>query len=365
MPEPFKNVFNTDFILKLTTRIQSIYPEFEIESFRNSVFDAQWESRELKSRMRHISICLRQYLPQALDEAFNIVRHVSTDFSDVMEIAPMVFPDFVEHFGLDHPESIDLLEHLTRYSSSEFAIRPFIIKDQNKVMETMYQWAQSDNYHVRRCASEGTRPRLPWAMALPALKADPSPIIPILEQLKNDPELYVRRSVANNLNDIAKDHPDIVISLAQKWLGQSKHVDWVVKHGCRTLLKQGHPHVLTLFGFKSPKDISINLTGCSTKVLMGDTLNFSFDVHSQTKQPLGKLRLEFAIDFIKANGKQARKVFQISEGQVDKSTKMVTKFFSFKPITTRKYYAGEHNIAILVNGVEKANQVFHLIQEPA
>ncbi|WP_334061666.1 DNA alkylation repair protein [Alteromonas genovensis] len=360
MPEAFKNVFNPEFVQELIGRIKSCYSDFDEATFQALVFDDNWEARELKQRMRHISVCLRQSLPENLSAAYDIIHQVAINFGEKMDIAPMVFPDFVEHYGLEHTDSLNLLEHLTRHSSSEFAVRPFIIQDQDTVMSLMYDWAESDNYHVRRCASEGTRPRLPWAMALPALKKDPTPILPILEQLKDDPELYVRRSVANNLNDIAKDNPDIIISCAKAWLGQSKNIDWVVKHGCRTLLKQGHPEVLALFGFAPPEHLSVTDLKYDDSVSMGEALNFSFELISDATQPLGKLRLEFAIDFMKANGKQARKVFQISEGTVHEKRKSVTKTFSFKPITTRKYYKGEHGLAILVNGVEMTHSSFLL-----
>lgn len=360
MPAPFKNVFNVEFIEELVKRIEHCYEGFNAERFRTMVFDDDWEARELKQRMRHISICLRHCLPNDLSEAYAIIRQVAVDFGDDMDLAPMVFPDFVEHFGLDHPESLSLLQHLTRHSSSEFAIRPFIQRSPEQTMALLLEWAKSDNYHVRRCASEGCRPRLPWAMALPTLKTDPSPILPILEQLKDDPELYVRRSVANNLNDIAKDNPETVLAVAKTWIGHSEKTDWVVKHGCRTLLKQGHPEALRLFGFTPPDHITVLDLQHSQRVLMGESLSFSFQVNAANHKPLGKLRLEFAIDFMKANGKQARKVFQISEGLVKTTQKSVNKQFSFRAITTRKYYTGAHGLSVLVNGVEKAHGTFEL-----
>ena len=360
MAEPFKNEFNSKFFQQLVERIKFCYTDFDETAFLALVFDEDWEGRELKQRMRHISVCLRQYLPGDLSVAFDIIRQIAIDFGEKMDIAQMVFPDFVEHYGQEHPMSLELLEHLTRYSSSEFAVRPFIVKDQGSVMKLMYCWAKSDNYHIRRCASEGTRPRLPWAMALPALKKDPTPILPILVQLKDDPELYVRRSVANNLNDIAKDNPDFVISFAKAWLGQSKNVDWVIKHGCRTLLKQGHTEVLSLFGYLPPDHLTVAELQFNNKVLMGGVLSFSFSLISNNYKSLGKLRLEFAIDFMKASGKQARKVFQISEVVENKAQRQVSKTFSFKAITTRKYYEGEHGLVILVNGVEMAKRSFSL-----
>jgi len=193
MAEILKYRYNANFINSLCDKIQERHADFNRAAFTSAVFDESWEQKELKERMGHIATCLQEFLPQEYDDALKILKPVSEHFTG---FEPMIFPDFVERFGVDHYElSINALEYFTRYSSSEFAVRPFIVKHPEKMMQQMLAWADSDNHHVRRLASEGCRPRLPWAMALPDFKNNPSPILPILEKLKNDESEYVRRSV--------------------------------------------------------------------------------------------------------------------------------------------------------------------------
>jgi len=273
----------------------------------------------------------------------------------------MFFQDYVECYGLhDFATSIDALAHFTKHASSEFAVRAFILQDEKRMMKQIAQWAKADNHHVRRLASEGCRPRLPWAISLPAFKKNPKPVLSILKTLMKDDSEYVRRSVANNLNDISKDHPELIIAWAQQWLGRNKNTDRLIKHACRTLLKQGNPQVMALFGFTTPSYLKVSSLKLKQEVTMGEVLDFSFLVKSQ-KEKLGKCRLEFAIDFVKANGSLNRKVFKIAEADYAKKEKHITKHFSFKKISTRKYYAGTHHLSIIINGVEQTSKTFCLL----
>ena len=359
MAEPLKLLYNQTYIDKLVDRLKQQYPAFDGQQLNTLIFDKHWKNKELKQRMRHIAECLSACLPDNYEKALNILQPVSKHFGG---FEAMFFPDFVELYGMGHYDiSMEALEHFTQYSSSEFAIRPFIIKYPKETMQHMQTWAKHDNEHVRRLASEGSRPRLPWAMQLPAFVQDPSPVLDILETLKHDESLYVRRSVANNLNDIAKDHPDIVCDIAKRWLGFDKNTDWLVKHACRTLLKQAHPEVLALFGYTPAEHIKVDSFHVDSEVDWGGKVSFSADLTSN--QALGKLRLEFAIDFMKSNGKTARKVFKISESDIQDKHKHIQKTFSFKPISTRKYYAGQHQLSLIINGQNVAQQHFILHTE--
>ncbi|NOY66796.1 MAG: DNA alkylation repair protein [Gammaproteobacteria bacterium] len=347
MPEAIKNCFNKTFIQSLTAGIQSHYPEFNAKKFNKAVFNKDWEQKELKQRMRHISISLREHLPDNYKKAIGILKKTSRKTGG---FEAMVFPDFVEAYGLDHyDESIKALEFFTRHASSEFAIRPFIIKYKTRTMKQMHQWVSSSNHHVRRLASEGCRPRLPWAMALPEFKQNPKPVIKILTRLRNDNSEYVRRSVANSLNDISKDHPELILQIARQWLGRNNETNRLVKHACRTLLKKGHPEILSLFGYEKPDHITINQLENTHKLPIGDDLLFSFSINSK-KKLLGKLRIEYAIDFTLANNKLSRKVFKITEGDYKITCKNINKKHSFRLITTRKYYPGRHRLTIIING---------------
>ena len=278
-----------------------------------------------------------------------------------MKIAPeitgfdaMCLPDFVEMYGLEHWDlSFEALEVFTKSCSSEFAVRPFIAKDTDKAMKKMYVFAESDNHHVRRLSSEGCRPMLPWAMALPRFKKDPGKILPVLEKLKDDESEYVRKSVANNLNDISKNQPELVLDICEKWQGKSKRTDWIIKQACRTLLKSGNKRAMLLFGFANPKNISIkNLKADNNKLSIGDTLMFSFDleVKSGTEK---KVRLEYVVHYVKKNNKISPKVFQIKEATFKPGIYLIEKKQSFKDFSTRTHLPGKHLIEIKVNGEVK------------
>ena len=204
-----------------------------------------------------------------------------------------------------------------------------------------------------------SQPRLPWAMALSEFKKNPAPVIKILKNLKKDQSEYVRRSVANNLNDISKDNPAVTLKIAKSWKGKNKNTDWIVKHACRTLLKDSDDKALTLFGYGNPEAIQLKDFTVSKKVAMGDQVEFSFNLKTSMTN-LGMLRIGYAIEFARANGRTGRKVFKISEGDFKGASKQVVKSYSFKPITTRRYYPGAHGLSILVNGKEMAKAKFSL-----
>ena len=266
MAEPFKNMYNKQFFDLFTKDLRLVIDDFDAHGFVSQIMDDEWEGRELKQRWIHITSILKKFLPadykEAIAKILELLDHVKStrpDFSVIDDTKfglmleyGVILNNYVEQYGLDDYEtSVKAIEKITQFTSCEFVTHPFIIKYPDKMMKQMLVWSKHEHWGVRRLSSEGCRPRLPWAMALPNLKKDPTPIIPILENLKNDPARFVRLSVANNLNDIAKDNPEIVIDLVKKWKGESKEVDWIIKHGCRTLLKQGIPEVMELFGFDS------------------------------------------------------------------------------------------------------------------
>lgn len=359
MAEPLKNMYNKAFMEKLSDDLLSLYPEFDKDSFLNDIFDESWGSLELKERMAHIAKTVYALLPGTFAERVQRLYPISQKGTDGFEL--MILPTIVELFGIDDYEvSVEAMEEFTQSSSAEFAVRPFI-KKYPQMMKQVLSWADSSNYHIRRLASEGIRPRLPWAMALPAFKKDPSPVIPILDKLQNDESEYVRRSVANNLNDISKDNPDVTIAIAKKWYGQSKEKDKLVKHACRTLLKAGNPEILSLFGYENPSQITLTNLSCPTVVKWGQKLHFSFTL--QSDHALGLIRIEYAMYFLRKNGTLSKKVFKISEGTLKEESKKVQSMYSFKAITTRKYYAGEQKIGIIINGIELATAAFTLGEE--
>lgn len=367
MAEPLKNLYNKSFFGKLTQSAEAVIPQFNTKAFLNQIYDAEWENRELKQRMRHITEVLHTYLSS------NYKKNVKTLLDLIPELVKngikpnnlecIFLPDYIEVHGMeDCKTSIKAIEKMTQFVTCEFAIRPFIIKYGIGVIAQMYEWAHHDNEDVRRLASEGCRPRLPWAMAIPYLKENPITILPILDSLKNDSSEYVRRSVANNLNDIAKDNSEIVINLAKKWKGLSEPTDKLIKHACRTLLKQGNPRIMQLFDFGSVEEISIeNFLIQTPKVKIGEHLAFSFQLVNQSKLDT-LLRLEYGLYYQKANGSLSKKVFKISEKvYTGQSSSTIERKQSFKVITTRKFHPGLHQISLIINGIELEPHDFELV----
>ncbi|MCH2046024.1 MAG: DNA alkylation repair protein [Saprospiraceae bacterium] len=358
MATALKEIYSIDFIYNLSIILKKMVPSIKEQEFREAIFDKNWEALELKDRMAHIAKVLYQQIDQPYEETGKILLELVEVLEKVhntgYNFEYMFLPSIVEQFGQDDFDtSITIMTRLTQYTSCEFAVRPFYIHYFDKMIQQTKLWAKHESYKVRRLASEGCRPRLPWAIAIPKLKKDPKEILPILEQLKDDSSEWVRRSVANSLNDIAKDHPNQVISLAKKWIGKSQHLDWVVKHACRTLLKQGNTEVMRLFGFLAPDYIKIGEFKLKNeKVQLGDYLNFSFKLKN-THKTASLLRLEYAIYYLKANGSHSKKVFKISEKEyAAESSQLIERRQHFKPISTRKHYAGKHKVALIVNGVE-------------
>jgi len=348
-------MYNRETLSKFAADIQSIHKSFQVDDFMNSVMDETWADLELKDRGRKICVTLGKYLPPDYKESIKILDAVILEHGEKWDVFfPIVLSDFIEVFGQSEADwdiSIAALANYTKYGSSEFAVRPFIINHEERMMAQMFAWAKDENEHVRRLASEGCRPALPWGQALTKYKKDPTPVLAILEQLKTDPSPYVRKSVANNLNDISKTHPDLVAKLAKDWYGKSADTDWIVKHGCRTLLKKGNRDVLAIFGFDDADAIEVSdfaLEKSSTTI--GSDITFSFAVYIKKDT---KLRLEYGIDYVKSNGKTNRKIFQISESVVEKDlNKNYTRKHSFADVSTRKHYPGTHSVTLIVNGAE-------------
>jgi len=359
MAKLLKNLYDENYINILSHNIINIYTSFDKNNFISSVFDNNWKNKELKQRMRHISNTLHIFLPNNYKESILILKNTFLRMNTQYSLENMIFQDFVEVYGLEDFEiSIDALERFTINSSSEFAIRQFILEYPNETIIKMKLWAIDKNEHIRRLASEGCRPRLPWAIALVKYKENPKEILSILDILKDDESLYVRKSVANNLNDISKDNPKIVKDITKKWIGKNKDRDWILKHGCRTLLKNGDAEILEIFGFKKNNNISIDNFIFNPKVKMGENLEFSFMLKS--KKILGKLRIEYSIAFLRQNNKYSKKIFKISEGIYNKKSKNISKYYSFKPISTRKYYEGTHKLNIIINGIKIEDREFVL-----
>lgn len=363
---PLKYIYEKPFASNYANSLKKIIPSLDIGTFENEIYDHNWNNLELKDRMRHLSKLLHNYL----DENFELATVQIIKLVAILEpkeykypaLTFMFLPDYIESYGLKHFDiAMKSFESITEFSSCEFAVRPFIIQNQSKALGIMKTWSKHKNFHIRRLASEGCRPKLPWAMALKELQKDPTPILPILENLKTDKEDYVYRSVANNLNDISKTHPELVLKLANKWTNKTKTTDWLVKHALRTLLKAGNQEAMKIFGYGSLGNATIKSFELeSNAVKIGNYLTFSFELQNKI---FALNRLEYAIYFLKKNGSFTKKVFKISEKQYEQnSSSVLIKKHSFKEISTRTYHLGKHKVAIIVNGIELESKAFELLK---
>lgn len=362
-----KDIYSPSFYNRFCGIIAQELPNFDDDKFQRLIFDNQWHHKELKQRMKHTSLVLNSFLPkdfaETTDVIFNIIKRLQKQKITESSLEFMFFPDYIETYGInDFKTSVKALEFVTQFTSCEFAVRPFILKYEKDMVAQMTKWSKHENHHVRRLASEGSRPRLPWAIALPNFKKNPAAILPILENLKNDPSEYVRRSVANSLNDISKDNPELVLDITRNWKGQSTATDALLKHGCRTLLKQGENRVMDLFGFSQNENVVLSDFQITTPVVkIGDSVSFQFNVTNNGKQSC-VVRLEYGIYYLRQNGSHSKKVFKISERVLAAGEKLaVVRKQSFRVITTRKFYSGEHKLSVILNGKEQVISTFKLL----
>ena len=357
MASQLKDVFSPVFLQQLAALCLRYSATFDTTQFLQQTQGSDWEQLELKARVRRVSHSLHNSLNLAYTDAIEVLIPVSSHFSGLQGF---VFADYVEVYGLDDPHSsFSALAHFTCFSTAEFAIRPFFQRYPELTLAQMTHWASSDNLHLRRLASEGSRPRLPWGMALKSYKKDPTPLLPILQQLKVDTEPYVQRSVANHLNDISKDHPELVLDIAQSWFGQHAITDWIIKHALRGLLKQAHPRALALYGLQQ-LPLQVRLDMMNAKVSASEPLHFGIEL-SGPRELEAKIRLEYKIGYRKKSGQLNYKVFQLSNKVWTGQTMKFERRQSFIDLTTRKHYPGQHHLQIMLNGHCYAESFFELI----
>lgn len=358
MPELLKNKYPLAVAETISQMILDVHPSFDAEGFVIHV-QLGYDQLELMARGRKIAAALKVFLPKDFEQAVGILLaslDVPIEHDENNGLGSFIFMPHTMYVTDNGLEDFDLAMQahyqLTQRFTSEFAIRPFIQRYPEKCLALFALWATDVNQHVRRLVSEGTRTRLPWASRLPEFIQDPSPVIKLLELLKDDTELYVRRSVANNLNDIGKDHPALLAKVAKTWLkNASKDRVWLVKHALRSAIKRGEQGALQALGYGDLVDVKIeNVTLTPETAKMGASIHLSFDLLNQANTPAA-LMVDFAIHFIKANGKASPKVFKLKAVELGGNQSLrLSKKVSLKPMTTRTLYAGIHKVAVLING---------------
>lgn len=363
-----RDVFNEKVVNQLATNLANVWRGFDKREFSYAV-NSRLKPLSFSERAAFIRDTLWEYLPKDFLRALEIILKAlppelpNCELTGYDRFIVMPQNDFVAKYGLDHYDrSMQALYQMTKRFTAEGAIRAFILKYPKQTLSLLSDWAEDENCHVRRLVSEGTRPRLPWTMQLKPFIKNPRPVLKLLEKLKSDPELMVRRSVANNLNDIAKDHPDLVVKTLGRWKRiTNEGTQWIIRHAARTLVKQGNREVLAVLGYSPKIDIAVSKINIDKPVVkIGGEINFSFEIKSTSVQPQN-LVIDYIIHHVKAGGKLAPKVFKLTQ-RILKSgeTVLIAKKHSFRLITTRKYYAGRHALEIQVNGVRYGKAEFEL-----
>ncbi|MGH1351691.1 MAG: DNA alkylation repair protein [Methyloligellaceae bacterium] len=370
--EPLKNNFSPELVMCIAGHLSKHLTDFNKAGFETAIL-SELDKLELKERIQLIADNLHASLPHQhkvrnsillamLHPEKNPAPDLQSNEQGIHGWGVLPLCAVVGQHGTSSFEgSLEVLKQMTRHFSSELDVRYFLLADQKRALGIMAEWINHPSHHVRRLVSEGTRPRLPWAMQLPSLIADPSPALPLLNALKDDKEEYVRRSVANHLNDISKDHPDLVVKLAKKWIkNASENRKKLLRHGCRTLIKQGHSGALAIFGFAEPQIELSNFLIGTPAIEFGKNLNFSVRVQSTSKAKQS-LVIDYVLHFKKSNGKLSPKVFKwkilILEPNQDI---LLTRAHAIKPITTRKYYSGQHALSLRINGRDYGLENFDL-----
>lgn len=354
-PRAFKHAVGEATTRRLAAAVSQVYPRFDAPGFVQLAV-RELPALELKPRVVLLADALRERLPASYPEALAIVMAtLGPELGSDDAVASGLFyywihGSFVERHGLDHVhESLEAMREITKRSTSEFAVRPFLVRAQREVLSFLSACVSDDNEHVRRWVSEGTRPFLPWGTRVPAMLEKPFPALPLLHALRADESPYVRTSLANHLNDLARLDPTLVVDTVRAWIDEGlPHAPAIAKRALRNLVKAGHPGALAVFGVSTK--VRARLTALrfeNKRIRVGEKLVFEAKLEGRAREALV---VDYALTFPGAKG-VSRKVFKLVQREIEKGEQLtLRKQHSFRPITTRTYRAGKHKLELLLNG---------------
>ena len=357
MAESLKTFFNEDAVRRLASMLRDAHPAFPEHRFVSEASEGL-DALELMDRARHIMRAMHRALPEDFEQASRILQSSlgppleRTEGLGMSVFLYLPYVLYVAEHGLGHFEPAMRLQYeLTQRFTAEFSIRPYLERYPEQTLARLRQWAGDANVHVRRLVSEGTRPRLPWAPRLRAFQEDPRPVLELLELLKDDAEQYVRRSVANNLNDIGKDHPALLVATCKRWSrGASLERQWILRHALRSAVKRGEPGALDVLGYGGPAVLEVKASFSPRTPRLGESVKVALRVANRSTQRQ-KAVVDLRVHFVKANGSTRPKVFKVR--QVDLApggSTVLEKTVSLEVLTTRQHYPGTHSVEVLVNG---------------
>ncbi len=365
-PNAFKHQINPKTAGRLAAALKRAWPPFDARGFLREVKEGL-KPLELKQRVAFVGDAMARRLPPEYPKALPLVlKTLGPELNGTLGTGQDLFyhwihGHFVETRGLDYfDQSLQAMVEITKRSTAEFAVRPYLAKDPGRVLAFLEKQVTHPNPHVRRWISEGTRPLLPWGRRLAAFIRDPRPALRLLERLRKDPSRYVQNSVANHLNDIAKHHPDLAVKTVSAWLREGfPAASWIARRALRHLIKQGHPAALKALGFQAGTRTTLkDLLLDKKRVRVGEKLSFSFVLVGRARE---RLAVDYAIRYRSANGRTGRKVYKLTTREIKAGDAVpIRKTHSFRPVTTRVYYPGAHAVEILVNGRTLGTAAFAL-----
>ncbi len=362
MAEPLKNAFSPALVARIADEVARVNASFDRATFLRQATRGL-AALELTARARQVAAALREHLPRPFDQALRVIvaslgppLTVTEGFGmSVFRYLPHVYliaehgPRETHHLTA----SLEALRELTQRFTSEWGIRPFIEQHHEHTMAVLATWARDDSVHVRRLVSEGTRARLPWAARLRCFQHDPTAAITLLDQLVDDPEVYVRRSVANHLGDIAKDHPELALTTARRWLKQRDSAErrWVVGHGLRSLIRTGDPQALGLLGFGTRPQVSLTqVTIAPRRVRIGGQVTIHALLVATGALPQ-ELRVDLVVHYAKPNGSTRAKTFVVTQTRLAQGEQLpLVHVLKTADLATRIHHPGTHRLELLVNG---------------
>jgi 3-methyladenine DNA glycosylase AlkC len=339
--------------------VTAIYPGFDAKRFLKIAL-AGLDALSLMQRLRRMTHALHATLPAEYRQAVDILRTLATRIEH--GFATLVLPDYIGQYGQDDFDvSMDALKYFTAFGSSEFAVREFLRKDPARALAIMEVWSRDESDAVRRLASEGSRPRLPWSFRLDAILNNPSLAAPILENLRSDHSLYVRKSVANHLNDITKSHPEWVLDRLAAWPLEDAQTAWIARHALRSLIKAGNTRALNVIGAGGIPEVKISKFAVTPRhVALGERVTLSFNLASKSQENQ-RLVIDYKLHYVKKSGVTSGKVFKLKELTLGGGQQVsIERSQNIRDFTTRVHYAGRHEVEILVNGTALAKGFFEL-----
>ena len=355
-----KEIFNSARLEHIATETRAVYPAFDAKAFLNMANDGLAQLSVMQ-RMARVSECLHAVMPLDYEASLQVLRALAPRLNSMF--VSMFLPHYVASYGRHAFESsMDALKYFTRFGSAEFAVRHFLRDDLARTLAVMHDWARDANEHVRRLASEGSRPRLPWSFHLEPIQANPELTAAILETLKADDSLYVRKSVANHLNDVTKQHPGWVLDRIESWPLQDRHTEWIARHALRSLIKQGNPRALAVIGAGGKAQVEVSdLQVLPAVIRLGEQVTLSFKVQS-TLPENQRLVIDYAIDYVKASGGTSAKVFKLKTFDLPAlACANLSRSQHIRELTTRRHYEGRHAVHVLINGERLGSTAFDIV----